>query len=159
MRYSHAAEANVFNGFPPTSMLNPVLPTSFARGRNHQWCGRNCDLTPLNPFLSFFSKEGHLCPQTPSPISIPQSPLPFRLLLNLFHGKMQLLTGFPAEFPGCPMKQYLADHFAVHSACWIQGKETAMRSFGKLFFSDLACPAESQESDQQTPSSNRLHPL
>lgn len=64
-----------------------------------------------------------------------ESPLPLNLLLSLVHGKMQLLSRFPAAFPGYPMEQDLAGHFTVHSVCWLQGKETTMRSLGKMFFS------------------------
>lgn len=64
-----------------------------------------------------------------------ESSQPLNLFLSLIHGKMQLLSRFPAAFPGYPMERYLADHFTVHSVCWLQGKETTMRSLGKMFFS------------------------
>lgn len=86
-----------------------------------------------------------------------ESQLPFRLL---FHGKMQLLTRFPAEFPRSSTKQYLADHFAVRSACWIQGKETAMRSFVELFFFPIwLAQRKAKTLISKTPSSDCLHPL
>lgn len=62
-----------------------------------------------------------------------ESPLPLNPFLSLVQGKMQLLSRVPAAFPGYPMEQYLADHFTVHSVCWLQGKETTMRSLGKMF--------------------------
>lgn len=93
-----------------------------------------------------------------------ESPLPPNLLVSLVHGKMQPLSRFPAAFPGYPMQQYLADHFPVHSVCWLQGKETTMRSLGKMvcfffFPSDLACRVEIQECGQQTASRDSRHPL
>lgn len=97
-------------------MFIPVLPTSFARGGNHQRCSEIRGLNHLNP--SFLSKEEHLCPQAPSLIS----PWPPNLLLSLVHGKMQLLSRFPAAFPGYPMEWYLADHSTVQSVCWLQGE-------------------------------------
>lgn len=89
-----------------------------------------------------------------------ESPLPLNVLLSLVHGKMQLLSRFPAAFSGYPMEQHLTDHCALCLLAPGEGNNNEITCKDGFFFPpDLACPAEIQEGGQQTVSRDSLHPL